>query len=112
MSEAEAGDGGPKNIKTIVLVAGNVICAAIAAAIVFFAIRTWPARYGNHTLSWSVTGFFVLFVTLSALGSTATAIYLRGQRSQLFLRLAAAPLSLLGAGLLVGLTKAAMTGDL
>src|ERR1700761_9156629 len=111
MSEAGAGDGGLKNIKTIVLVAGNVICAAIAAAIVFYAIRTWPARYANHTLSWSVTGFFVLFVTLSAVGSVAAIIYLRGARS-LFLKLAAAPLSLLGLGLLVGLTKAAMTGDL
>ena len=100
-----------QRLKAISLVAANIVCLTIAIAIVFYAILDWPTRYHNHTLSWSVTAFFVAFVGLAVLGSAATAIYLRGRSGQLVTRVAMAPVALLAIGLMAGAAKALLTGD-
>ena len=93
-----------------ILIAANGVCLVVAAAVVFYAVRDWPARYADGTLSWSVTGFFVAFVALSIAGSVATAMYARAG-SRMLLRLSAAPAALAAAGFVLGLLKAATTGD-
>jgi hypothetical protein len=92
------------------LIAANALCLAVSAAIVFFAIRDWPARYSHHTLSWSVAAFFVAFVGISVVGSAVTPSYLRTRRGTL-LWLTLAPVMLLGTGFALGLLKAIATGD-
>jgi hypothetical protein len=96
--------------RPILLLIANAICLAIAAAIVFYAVRDWPARYATHTLSWAVTGFFICFVALTITGSLALVAYMRAKNG-LLLKLAQAPLYLLVFAIAIGLFKALITGD-
>lgn len=100
----------PQRMPIAFLIAANAACAVLALAIVCFAFRDWPARYASHTLSLSVTLFFLAFVGVSVAGSIATGLYAH-RKHEALLRLAAAQALLLGTGFAVGLLKAALTGD-
>jgi hypothetical protein len=97
-------------LKTSYLVCANVVCVAVACAIVYFAFTAWPTRYANGTLSIVVTAFFVAFVVLTIAGAVATAAYAKtsGYRA---LQIAVAPSVMACFGFLLGLLKHALTGD-
>jgi hypothetical protein len=88
----------------------NAVCIAISIAIIHFAFRDWPIRYADHTLSWSVVLFFLVFVSVSVVGAISAGLYVQ-RKHEILLRVAAAPAFLLGIGFALGLLKAVLTGD-
>jgi hypothetical protein len=99
-----------QRIPVPLLAAANVVCAAVSIAIVYFAVRDWPARYASQTLSWSVVLFFLLFVVVTVVGAISTTLYAYN-RQELLLKLAAVPSIMLSVGFALGLLKASVTGD-
>src|ERR1700753_930213 len=92
------------------LIAANVVCSAISAAIIYFAFRDGATRYANGVFSWSVAAFFVAFVAVTMAGVIATAFYARFNDAR-SLRVASAPAALAICGLALGILKHVVTGD-
>jgi hypothetical protein len=99
-----------KPVPLLVLASANAVCLAISVAIIHFALRDWPIRYANNTLSWSVVLFFLTFIGSSTAGTIATGLLAR-ERHGVLLRVAATPVVILCAGMALGVLKALMTGD-
>src|SRR6266702_523937 len=53
-------DSQNSNLKAVALVAADLGCLIISAVIAFNALRNWPTRYRLHTLSWSITVYFIV----------------------------------------------------
>ena len=98
-------------LSNVALAVCDLVCLLVAAAIAFYAIRDWPTRYLNHTLSWSVTAFFAVSILLSVFGPFAALFFLKvGNRAKATMA-ALAPVLWFGFGALLGVTKLLATGD-
>jgi hypothetical protein len=100
------------NRKTTLLVAADVACLALAAAISYYAVTEWPARYRLHTLSWTITTYFVVFVALSVLGPILATWAWRVRNYPTMYRAAGAPVVWLALGFGIGALKLFATHDL
>ena len=94
------------------LAVSDFLCLALAAAIAFHAIRDWPARYAHHTLSWSVSAFFIVSMALAVSGPLAALVFLRNGDKSKATSAALAPGVWFGFGGVLALVKLLATGDI
>jgi uncharacterized membrane protein len=91
--------------KGAALAAANIVCLAISSVIAYHAVNDWPVRYRLHTLSWSATTYFVVFMTLSVLGPIVAGAAWRLRKYPTMYRAASVPVACLALGVGMGVLK-------